>query len=236
MDTQMKNIYRLGAVATFMLLIGIIIDIVFGSMSSGGDLTTLPQSAVAHFEQFRTNWLLGLYNLDLLNSIMQLISIPVFFVLFLAHRKSESALALLGLVLFLVGATLFVSGNVALPMFELSGKYFTADSDAQRSLFAAAGEALLIRGSHGSFGVFFAFILPSLAGIVMSLAMLRGKVFSRLNSWLGILGGALLLCYIVLVTFFPGTKSIAIAMAMPGGLMQMAWMLLFSIRLLLLSL
>jgi len=232
MEKQMRNIYRFGAAATFMLLIGIIIDIVFGSISSGGDLTTLPQNAVAHFEQFQANRLLGLYNLDLLNSIMQLITIPVFYALFLSHRKTESALALLGLVLFLVGATLFVSGNVALPMLELSGKYFAADSDAQRTLFAAAGEALLVRGSHGSFGVFFASIIPTLASIVMSLAMLRGKVFSRLNAWLGILGGALLLCYIVLVTFSPGIKTIAVAMAMPGGLMQMAWLLLLSIRLL----
>ena len=37
---------------------------------------------------------------------------------------------------------------------------------------AAAGEAMLARGTHGSLGVFIGFCLPTLAGLAMSFVML----------------------------------------------------------------
>ena len=81
--------------------------------------------------------------------------------------------------------------NTALPMLELSGKYAVA-VEPQKSLLAAAGEAMLAHGAHGSLGVFFGFILPTLPRSGMSLVMLQGRVFSRINSILGILGNALM--------------------------------------------
>ena len=41
----------------------------------------------------------------------------------------------------------------------------------------------------------------------------------------------LLLIYFVLVTFVPGADKYALALAMPGGLLAMAWMTLFALRL-----
>ena len=66
-------------------------------------------------------------------------------------------------------------------MLELSGKYAVAD-ESQKTLLAAAGEAMLARGAHGSLGVFFRFLLPTLSSLGMSLVMLQGKVFSKANS------------------------------------------------------
>jgi hypothetical protein len=37
--------------------------------------------------------------------------------------------------------------------------------------------------------------------------------------------------YLILVTFVPDVKSMATLFAAPGGLMLMAWMLLYAIRL-----
>jgi drug/metabolite transporter superfamily protein YnfA len=68
----------------------------------------------------------------------------------------------------------------------------------------------------------------------MSFVMLCGKVFSKTNSWLGIAGSTLLVIYLILVTFTQG-KNMATILAMPGGLMSMAWMILFTIKLFKLS-
>ena len=123
-------------------------------------------------------------------------------------------------------------GNLsALPMLELSNKYFATQSETQKLLFAAAGEAMLVRGSHGSLGVFIGFVLPNVGGLLMSLVMLKGKIFSRSTAYLGITGSSLLLIYLLIVTF-TSVKSMATLIAMPGGLMSMAWMILFAIRLL----
>jgi len=229
-EVQWNSIYILGGIATIVSLIGIVLDVIIGSVT-GGNLSALPQTAVDRFAQFQTNPLLGLYNLDLLNIINQMILIPAYFALYAAHRKTNMAYALLALIVFLVGSTIFVTTNTALPMLELSHKYTATTTESQKTLLAAAGEAMLARGTHGSLGVFIGFMLPNIAGLVMSFVMLTGKVFSKVTSYFGIFGSALILLYLVLVTFAPNIKDMATAFAMPGGLLSMAWMVMFTIRL-----
>lgn len=229
-EKQWKSIHFVGGVATIIALIGILLDIIVGSLT-GGNLSVLPQTAIEKFAQFEDNFLLGLYNLDLLNTINQIILIPAYFALYAAHRKVNDAYAALAFIIFLVGTIIFITTNTALPMLELSNKYAAATTEVQKTLLAAAGEAMLARGEHGSLGVFIGFILPNIAGIMISFVMLRGKVFSKITAYLGIAGSTLLLIYIILVTFAPGVKDMATAFAAPGGLLAMAWMILFTIRL-----
>jgi len=229
-ESQWRGIYMIGGITTIIALIGIVLDVIFGSVT-GGNLSALPQTAIERFAQFQINPLLGLYNLDLLNIINTMILIPAYFALYAAHRKTNNAYALLALIIFLVGSTIFITTNSALPMLELSRKYSSATTEPQKTLFAAAGEAMLARGTHGSLGVFIGFLLPNIAGLIMSFAMLTGKVFSKATSYLGIAGSALILLYIILVTFAPNIKDMATAFAMPGGLSSMAWMVMFTIRL-----
>jgi hypothetical protein len=116
-------------------------------------------------------------------------------------------------------------------MLELSNKYATTTSDSQRTLLAAAGEAMLARGAHGSLGALIGFLLPILAGLIMSIVMFSGKIFSKTSGWLGIAGNILMITYVVLVTFTPGTKTMATLISMPGGLLLFAWMILFTVKL-----
>ncbi|MEQ1585837.1 MAG: hypothetical protein ABL895_08170 [Cyclobacteriaceae bacterium] len=226
-NNQEKSIYLLGAVTALIALGGIMLDVVIGTIT-GGNLSALPQTAIERFEQLHTSPMFGLYNLDLLNIINQIIVLPSYFALYSAHRANGKAYAELAFIIFLAGTIIFVATNTALPMLELSNKYFIA-SEGQKTLLAAAGEAMLARGAHGSLGVFIGFMLPTLASVMMSVVMLNGKVFGKITSWLGIIGNSLLLVYIILVTFIPAAKDIATALAMPGGLMAMAWMILFTI-------
>ena len=117
-ENQWKTIYRIGAITTIIVLCGIILDMVVGSVT-GGDMAALPQTAVERFNQFKDNPILGLYNLDLLNTLIQIIFIPSIFAIFAAHRKVGNPSALLSLILFLVGTTIFVTGNTAFTMLDL---------------------------------------------------------------------------------------------------------------------
>lgn len=228
-ESNWKSILLLGGFAAILSLIAVVADIFIGS-ATGGNLTELPQTAVDRFMEFQRSPWLGLYHLDLLNTVNQLISIPAYFALYVALRKTNKPYALLGFIIFLLGTAIFVANNAALPMLELSRKYAFAD-EAQKSLLAAAGEAMLARGAHGSLGVFFSFLLPTLAALVMSLAMWQGQVFSKANSIVGILGNLLMIVYIALVTFAPSVQTMAMAFAMPGGLLLAAWIVMFTIRL-----
>lgn len=230
LDNQWKTIYTIGAITTLIVLCGIVLDMVVGAVT-GADITALPQTAIDRFHQMNDNPWLGLYNLDLLNMVTQIIFIPSMFALYGAHRKLQQPSAMLAFVLFLFATTLFVAGNTALTMLDLSQRYFAAPTDEQKMLLAAAGEAMLARGAHGSLGVFPGFALIPFANALMSVVMLRGKVFSRTTSWFGIIGNSLMVVYVVLVTFVPGVETMAMAFAMPAGLLVMGWMGMFTVRL-----
>lgn len=233
-EKQWKSIYFIGGVVTILTLIGIVLDIVIGNVT-GGNLAALPQTAIERFAQLHENVWLGLYNLDLLNAIDQIILIPAFFALFAAHRKESKGLGLLALIIFVFGSALMVANNVALPMMELSHKYFMTGDEAQKVLYAAAGESLLVQGAHESAGVFFGFFLPNVANLIISVVMMKGGVFSKTNGWLGIVGSILMMLYVVLVNFSSGIEKMATAFAMPGGLLLMTWMILFALKLFKLS-
>ena len=229
-EKQWQLIYKVGGITTIAVLCGIILDIAVGSMT-GGDIAALPQTAIERFNQFRDYPFLGLYNLDLLNIINQIIIIPSIFAIYAVHRNTNNPSALLALILFLVGTTIFITSNTALTMLDLSHKYFGATSDEQRLLYAAAGETMLTKGAHGSLGVFIGFSLPTFANGLMSLVMLKGKVFSLTTSIIGLLGNSLMVIYIILVTFIPAAERSALMLAMPAGLLLMIWMIMFTIKL-----
>lgn len=229
-EKQWKSICYLGGIMTIIALSGILLDVIIGNIT-GGNLSALPQTAIERFEQFHNNKLIGLYNLDLLNIINQMILIPAYLALYAVHRNVNKAYAFLALIIFLFGSVIMVANNTALTMLELSNKYFEVTDEYQKTLYAAAGESLLAQGAHGSPGIFLGFFIPNIANLILSIVMLKGGVFTKINSWMGIIGSICMLLYIILVNFDSGVEKMATAFAMPGGLLLMTWMILFSIRL-----
>ncbi|MBN2093378.1 hypothetical protein JW964_27385 [candidate division KSB1 bacterium] len=116
-------------------------------------------------------------------------------------------------------------------MLELSHKYVVAESEVEQNLLAAAGEAMLAKGAHGSMGAFPGFALPTIASILIAITMLKGKVFSKTTGYIGIFASSFMLIYLILVTFVPATQKVAVIFAMPGGLLSMTWMIMYMIRL-----
>jgi len=229
-DKQWKSIYILGGIVTIIALAGILLDIIIGSVA-GGNLSALPQTAIDRFAQFHASKFMGLYNLDLLNIIIQMILIPAYYALYAAHRNVNKAYGLLALVVFLFGSVIMIANNTALPMLELSHKYYSTTIESQKAFYTAAGESMLAQGAHGSPGIFLGFFIPNIANLIMSFVMLKGTIFSKINSWVGIIGSILMLLYVILVNFGSGVENFATAFAMPGGLLLMAWMIMFTIRL-----
>lgn len=229
-QNQWNTIFFIGGVAAFIVFGLSLSDIIVGSMTSG-DLTQLPQTAIERFEEFRKSRLIGLYHLDMLNVLISAFMIPVFFALYAIHREIKPATSSMALILFLVATTIFITTNTALPMLQLSGKYYSTTSETQRVLYASAGEALLVRGEHGSPGVFIGFFLLTISNLLISFVLLNARIFKNIVGYLGIIGSISLLIYIILVTFSPHIKSIAVIIAAPGGLLVLVWYLLLSIKL-----
>jgi len=117
-------------------------------------------------------------------------------------------------------------------MLELSRQYSAASTEAQRLALQGAGEALLAKGAHGSMGAFTGFFLSSIGTLLMTVAMFKGKIFSRATAYTGMIGISLLLVYVVGSTFLPGPIGVLMAIAMPGGLLMIAWNVMVARKLL----
>lgn len=230
LSSRWRGIYLTGAIFSLFVLFGILADVSVGLLL-GGDLTKLPMSAAGRFSQLQQNPLLGLYNLDLLNVIIQVLSIPVMFAVYASLRRVCKATATFALVVFLTGSIIYICGNSALAMLDLSQKYFGTVTSQQKILYEAAGEAFLVKGAHGGGSVFLGMLLPVIGNLLFSISMRNGKVFGKITSMMGIIGNSLLGLYVVVITFFPFTERFATAIAMPGGILVLVWIIMFTFKL-----
>jgi hypothetical protein len=149
----------------------------------------LDGSASEWFSVFQDNWLVGLLSMDLLLLADYVLLIPIVLALYVALRRFSPSLMLLGAALFFVAIASFVASNPAFQILSLSNRYADATTDAQRAAFLAAGEAMVATYQGTAFHV--SYILGSLAGILISIGMLRGGIFSRPAAYAGILGNVI---------------------------------------------
>jgi hypothetical protein len=227
-----SGVYRIGGVAILIAIPVYLLDIGISLAVEGADIPPDALTAINLFALFQENWLLGFRALGLINVATLAVSVPFFVALYGAHRQECRAYAALALIVWLVGATIYISNNAAIPMSVLSSKYASAATDSQRTLLAAAGEAMIARGADFTPGSFVGFFLTEIAAIGFSLIMLRSRVFGRAIAYLGTVGFALLSVFTVCSTFFPALFGVGMAVAMVGGLSGLAWYILVAFRLL----
>ncbi|MGD8406625.1 MAG: hypothetical protein PVJ21_23415 [Anaerolineales bacterium] len=217
------GLVALGAVLTGIIEIGI-------TFLPGGNA---PQETVIDwFILFQENPFMGLRNLGLLNIFLNALGIPTYLALYAAHRKTrERSLALLTAIISYLGIGVFFATNRAFPMLALSNQYAIATSDAQRAMLEAAGQSMLSVGASHTPGTFLGFFLAELAGVLISVVMLRGGVFSKINAYVGILGFSILLVFEYFSSFISGLSDVTLMLSMFGGLLSMAWYILLGRRL-----
>jgi hypothetical protein len=223
-----KSIYRVGAVAALSaVLVGLIES---GLMFLPGG--NAPQMIVLDwFELLQENPFMGLRNLGLLNILLNTLGILTYFALYAAQRDSDyQPYAALAAIISFLGVGIFLANNRAFPMLALSAQYAAAATGAQRAMLEAAGQAMLSVGASHTPGTFLGFILSEVAGITISVVMLRSKIFSRANAYAGILGFSILLL-IEYFSTFTGLSDVMKILFMAGGLLSMVWYILIASRL-----
>lgn len=175
-------------------------------------------TAQAWFALFRDNWLIGLLSLDLLLMVDYVLLIPIFLALYVALRRTSGSVMAIGTSFGLVGIAIYFSSNTAFEMLSLSGRYTAAATDAERSALLAAGEAMMATYQGTAFQV--AYVLGSVAGILIGIGMLRSGVFGRAVAYLAILGNA-----IGLGLYVP---EIGISLSVGSGVVLWAWYILLA--------
>lgn len=226
------NLYRIGAIAALgTVLVGLVeIGITF---LPGGNTTKI--TVFDWFTHFQNNPFMGLRDLGLLNIFFYALDVPIFFALYIAHRKSSQSLAPLAMIVSFIGVAVFYATNRAFAMLDLSNQFALAPVEAQRSILAAAGQAMLSVGQSHTPGTFIAFFLSESASLLISVVMLRGNLFSKANVYVGFLGFSFMLIFEVLASFVPAMQGVVMILAMVGGLLSLVWEVLVALKLFKLS-
>lgn len=226
-NSELTRLYQLGGATALLIVLTALLEIIITFLPGG-----YASADTVHdwFVLFQTNWFLGLRNLGLLNIVMTLLGIPMFFALYTAHRNTGQPYSSLALLIALLGAAVFFATNQALPMLDLSHQYASATTEAQRALIAAAGQAMLSVGESHTPGTFLAFFLSEIAGIMISAVMLSGRIFKAFTAYFGILGYGLLLIFDICASFVPALSGVVLIFAMIGGPLNMVWYILIARR------
>lgn len=150
-----------------------------------------PSTMAGWFALLQRNGFLGLLDLDLLLVVSYAAMIPLYLALYIALRAVNHSLMAIALALNLLGASLILAAHPGAAMLTLSGQYATATSEAQRSILAAAGQALIVNWSGSGFVV--GYLFGAIATLLTATVMLRSGVFSDLTAGVGFVMGALML-------------------------------------------
>src|SRR3972149_10645827 len=145
-DSTWRFLYKVGGVAALCVVVTALIEIIIPFLPGG---YASSETVTDWFALFQNNWFLGLRNLGLLNIVITALGIPMFFVLYAAHRNVNQPFAALAMIISFIGVAVFYGTNRAFPMLDLSNQYASATTDAQRAVLSAAGQAMLSVGeSH----------------------------------------------------------------------------------------
>jgi hypothetical protein len=188
-----------------------------------------PATAAEAFQVLQSHRIVGLLRLDLPTIVAMPLYYFVFLGLFAALKRTDWANAILSTALAFVGVTLLLATPTALSMISLSQKYAAATTDATRTQFLAAGEAILATDIWHGTGAIMGGVLVQSSAVLISVVMLRSSVFSRTTAYLGILMHGLDLARIVFGLFLPTSGVILMAIAGP---LYPVWFFLVGQRLL----
>ncbi|MDD5371755.1 MAG: DUF4386 family protein [Anaerolineaceae bacterium] len=231
-ETPWKPFYKVGGMAALgTVLVGLVeIGITF---LPGGN--TPYKTVYDWLMLFQNNPFMGLRNLGLLNILFCALDVPIFFALYGAHRKTSQTLAGLAMIVSFIGVAVFYATNRAFAMLDISNQYILAATEAQRSILAAAGQAMLAVGQSHTPGTFIAFFLSEVASLLISVVMLQARLFSKANAYVGFLGFSCMLIFEICTSFVPALQGTAMILAMLGGILSLVWEVLVGRRLFQLS-
>lgn len=225
-----RSIYWMAGVSAVLVLVSIVVEM---------GLTAIPEAAQTAEAGFTAvDWLtfyaaypfLGMRNMGLINLFLTGFSLPALFGLFGAHRRTDPGLAGFAIAISLVGAAVFYANNRAFPLLGISQQYAATTDPALRAALEGAAAAMLATGQSHTPGTFLGFFLSTSATILMAVVMLRGGVFGKLVSWIGIVGFGCLLVYDAIVSFNTHLLMPLIPLASVGGLALMAFYVLIARR------
>ena len=182
-ETSWRLLYRIGGVVAFIMIAFVVLGIVVFLVDPS------PTTVTGYFQLIQKNILMGLFALDLVYMVSQLLMGLLLLALCVALRRANSSLIAIALATGLVALAVFLTSNPAFGMLSLSSHYTAATSAAQQAQFEAAGQAIMANFTGTAYVV--SYMLSSIAVLLISVVMLRSTIFSKGTAVVGLIMGIL---------------------------------------------
>ena len=201
-----KDVYKIAGIAAIVSEIIIILGFItyFIWPYAPGRETTK-----TIFLNLQNNTLGALISLDLFLLVGNLFSIFTFLALYVSLKQVNESYALIALALGLVGLVLLIPARPIIELYKLSGLYVAATTDAAKSQYLTAGDALL--SLFDGIGWFLNALLGGLSLLISSLLMLRSQLFSKPTAYVGIVTNIAVCSF-----FIPGIGIFLLFLSLPG--------------------
>jgi hypothetical protein len=221
-NSAWQNLCKVGGIAALIatvLFIGDIVTLVTGNAMLG--------SAHSWFTLMQTDRAAGLLQLFFTDLVGVALMYPICFALFAAFRRTnEMVYAAFAAGLAGLGIAIVLATNINYSLLYFNDQYAAAAA-VQRSQIITAGESFvaLLNGTGPLMGGLF---IES-AFVIISIIMLRSRVFSRRLAYLGLVAHGLDLVHaIALLIMIPLVDSasatiVGIAFLSVGGTLQLIW-------------
>jgi hypothetical protein len=235
-DPAWKDLYIAGGIAALLVVFvfrrNLGAELSLLGMMGIVKVQPLPLIVADWFHLFQSNWLVGLTYLNFFDVIEYLLIGVLFLALYGAMQNTSKSAMLTATILGLIGITIYFASNQAFAMLALSKRYAAATTIDERSSLLAAGEALLAENNPGFLyqgtGIYLSLFLVLVAGLIISIVMLRSSVFSKATAITGILANGIGLCYFIVLILAPAVIWIPHSVSAP---FRVAWYFLIALRL-----
>jgi hypothetical protein len=188
--------------------------------------TTLPISAAEWFAQLKNNWFVGLVLLNVFDLVEYALLGLIILATCVALWHTNRSVTLLATACGLAGVIVYFASNQAMTILSVSNQYAYTESEVHRENLLMAGESLLAINERGN--VYLGLFLVLLAGLLLSVVMLRNAYFGKATALTGILANGIGLTYFIILPIAPGAIVFPFVLSAP---FRMIWYLLIAWKL-----
>jgi hypothetical protein len=234
LDAVREGIYKIGGAAA--LICALMYLVTLGIYIPANRAGPPPGNVLEWFTLFQTGPFTGLFFLGLADVVIMILWGPMSLALYKALKQSSKSWSMIAVIFVFVGMTVYLATNAAFSMLSLSHQYAAATLETEKSMYLAAGQAILAV-SEGTGGRFAGMPLAWLAGLILSVLMLRSKAFNKATALVGILGLGLLILSVPFAVYTTSGSTTALLSAITavtyigGGLLSLAWYILVGLKL-----
>lgn len=229
-DSKWRSLYKVGGISAILAAVLLLMEIIVFM------IWPQPATVLDYFTLLQINKIIGLMDFYLLEFIAYILFIPMFLAIYIALRRFNESYTIIAISLAILGIAIFLATNNSFSMLSLSNQYTAATAEAQKLIVLAAGQTMLINTGQRVFGGFnTGFMLISIAGIIVSVVMLRSNNFGRNTAYVGILAFAISLAEYVRLIIIPSELTLLLIIAILSGILLMIWLIMVGRNLIKLS-